>query len=88
MRTIIIWREASDYARPVREWLRDFEYQTGKQLESFSPDEPEGISLAKTYDIVEYPTIIAIRDNGELLQMWRGQTLPRINEVSYYLAEN
>ncbi|MBR3164131.1 hypothetical protein IKF15_02405 [Candidatus Saccharibacteria bacterium] len=88
MRVVIIWREESDYGREVREWLHDFERQTGKEIESVNPDEPEGISIGKTYDVVEYPTILAFRDNGELLQMWRGRELPRMSEVSYYLMDN
>ena len=54
----------------------------------FSPDEPEGESLCRAYDIVEYPTILAMDGQGKMLQMWRGRDLPRIDDVSYYLLEN
>ena len=53
-----------------------------------SPDEPEGESLCRAYDIVEYPTILAMDGQGKMLQMWRGRDLPRIDDVSYYLLEN
>lgn len=88
MRVVIIWRDETDYARTVIEWLHDFEHRTGTMPESLSPDEPEGESLCKAYDVVEYPTILALDVDGSLLQMWRGTELPRIGDVSYYLMEH
>jgi len=88
MRVVVIWREDTDYARTIIEWLRDFEHRTGKAPESLSPDEPEGESLCRAYDVVEYPSILAIDNNGNLLQLWRGRELPRIGDVSYYLMEH
>ena len=84
----MIWRDESDYGRTVTEWLHDCERRVGVAPESLSPDEPDGESLCKAYDIVEYPTMMAIDDEGKLLQMWRGQNLPRIDDVSYYLLEH
>ena len=52
MRVVIIWRDNTDYARTVLDWLRDFEVRSGKQIESLSPDEPEGESICRAYDIV------------------------------------
>jgi len=37
------------------------------------------------YDIVEYPTIIALSDSGQLQNLWRGLPLPTISEVSFYV---
>lgn len=88
MRVVVIWRDESDYARLVIEWLHDCERRIGVAPESFSPDEPEGESLCRAYDIVEYPTILAMDGQGKMLQMWRGRDLPRIDDVSYYLLEN
>ncbi len=88
MRVVVIWRDESDYARSVIEWLHDCERRIGVAPESFSPDEPEGESLCRAYDIVEYPTILAMDGQGKMLQMWRGRDLPRIDDVSYYLLEN
>ena len=88
MRVVIIWRENADYSRAVTEWLRDIERRVGRQPESLSPDEPSGKSLARAYDVVEYPSILAFSDDGKLLQMWRGTDMPRISDVSYYLMEH
>jgi hypothetical protein len=84
MKAVVVYKENSEHARPVIEFLRDFEHQTGKELEQIDPESREGADFCRTYDIVEYPTIIALDDEGKLLQMWPGLPLPRIMEVSYY----
>ena len=88
MRVVIVWRDNTDYSRTVIEWLHDFEKRTGTQIESYSPDEPDGESLCRSYDIVEYPTMLALDSDGKVLQEWRGIELPRIGDVSYYTMSN
>ncbi|MBO4855696.1 hypothetical protein J5500_04835 [Candidatus Saccharibacteria bacterium] len=88
MRVVMVWRDESDYGRTVTEWLHDCERRIGVAPESVSPDEPEGESLCKSYDIVEYPSMVALDDEGKILQMWRGRDLPRIDDVAYYLMEH
>ena len=83
MRIICIFRDNQDYTRSVTDWLEDFRRQTGREIETMNPDENN--SFYETYDIVEYPTIIALGDNGEVMSMWRGRNLPLINEVLYYM---
>ena len=84
MRTFVIYREQSDHARAVETLLHDFTRQTGRVLETVSPDTPEGARLAEIYDIVEYPSLVALDDNGIVQNIWRGVPLPTISEVSYY----
>lgn len=84
MKAYIAYKEQSDHARAVTEFLRDFERRTGKKVELINPETPSGSGFCSTYDIVEYPTVIAVDDNGALLNQWRGLPLPLIDEVSYY----
>ena len=84
MRVIIIYKEQSDHAREVTSYLRDFKRQTGRDLETINPDTREGADFCRVYDIVEYPSIIALDDDGRLRNFWRGRPLPTISEVSYY----
>lgn len=85
MKTVIVYKDESDHAREVYDYLRDFERQTGHQLETIDPDTPDGAQFCRVYDIVEYPTTVAMSDDGRLQQMWRGRPLPTISEVSYYV---
>lgn len=84
MRVIILTRPDTDYARTVDTFVTDFARQTGRELEVMVADSKEAESIALTYDIVEYPTIIAISDDGQMQNMWSGTSLPTISEVSYY----
>lgn len=83
MRMVVIYKTESDYARSVIDFLRDFTRQTGHTIEELNPDTREGESFCRTYDIVRYPTLIAVDADGVMQNIWVG-TLPTISEASYY----
>ncbi len=84
MRVVVVYKEASDHGREVREYLRDYRRFTGKQIEELNPETRDGESFCRAYGVVEYPTIIAIDNSGQMQQMWRGRPLPLFDQVSYY----
>jgi len=84
MRVAVVWKDYTDYSREVIDFLREFQRRTGKELLSLDPDTREGESFARVYDIVRYPTIIAVADDGKEQKRWMGMPLPMINEVSFY----
>lgn len=84
MRVAVIYKVESDHAREVFSYLRDYTRQTGRTLEEIDPESRDGSSFCRTYDIVEYPSLVALNDSGQLQHMWRGRPLPTISEVSYY----
>lgn len=84
MRTVVVYKDNTDTARTVTDFMRDFERQTGTVLETLNPESRDGAAFCETYDIIEYPTIIAIDSNGSMQNMWRGLPLPTISELSYY----
>lgn len=81
----MVTKEATDYARRVEEFLENFARQTGREIETLNPDTPDGATFCRTYDIVEYPTVIALSDDGQVQNVWRGVNFPTINELSYYV---
>ena len=85
MRTVVVTKDNTDYSRSVETFLGDFTRQTGRTLEVLDPDSGEGDSFCRTYDIVEYPTIVALSDDGQVQNIWKGISLPTISEVSYYV---
>ncbi len=85
MRVVVIYKYESDHAREVLDYLRDFSRQTGHVIEEIDPDTPDGSQLCRVYDVVEYPTILALDSEGRQQNMWRGRPLPTISEVSYYV---
>jgi len=85
MRIAVIYKEQHDYTRTVTDFLHDFEHQTGHELETIDPDTADGVLFCGTYGIVDYPTIIAVSDDGTMQNTWNGLPLPTISEVSYYV---
>ena len=85
MRVVVVYKDQTDYARQVIDYLRDFKYQTGHELEVLDPESPEGVDFCRTYDIMILPTMIAITNDGALQNSWQGLPLPTISEVSYYV---
>lgn len=87
MEVIVLYRERSDHAREVREYIREFTRRTGKELTTLDVDTVEGAEKAKLYDILQYPAVIAVKSDGQMLQLWQGQPLPLINDVAGYTVE-
>lgn len=84
MKTIVVYKDNSEHARAVETFMHDFAKQTGKVLDTLDPESREGADMCRTYDIVEYPAVVSLDDNGIMQTMWRGVPLPTISEVSYY----
>lgn len=85
MRVVVLYKDNRDYSRQVIDFLHDFQRQTGRELETMDPETPEGAALSKAYDLFEFPTILALSNEGVMQTMWKGLPLPTISEVSYYV---
>jgi hypothetical protein len=85
MRVVVVYKERTDYARQVEDYMFEFKRRTGHDLEVLDPDTRDGAGFCRTYDIVEYPTVIALSDDGQVQNLWRGLPLPTMSEVSYYV---
>lgn len=83
----MLYRPKSEFARTVEEYARDFERQRGRALELVSLETVEGAEMARLYGIVQYPALLAIRDDGQLLKEWQGERLPLMDEVVSYLRQ-
>ncbi len=84
MKLLILYHPNSEFATPVESYVRDFERIHGKPIELVSLETPEGAHNAKLYDIVAYPALLAIRDDGQLMKEWQGVQLPLMDEVAAY----
>jgi hypothetical protein len=84
MKIIALYRPNSEFARNVEEYAHDFERQRGKTIKLVSLDTPEGSEMARLYDIVQYPALIALSNDGQLLRDWQGSQLPLMDEIAAY----
>lgn len=81
---MVVYKSSSEHASAVTEYLHDFEKRTSRTIEAIDPNSRRGAEICELYGVVEYPSIIATSNDGQLLHMWRGVPLPLIDEVSYY----
>lgn len=89
MRTVLLCKDNQDYTRDLLTWLKDFEYQAGEGImEVLDPEESsDGEDLARSYDLLEYPAVLVIANDGSVVQMWKGMPLPPVEEVSYFAKQ-
>lgn len=84
MKVIVLYRPNSEHARKVDEFVHDFvRGEPNRKVDLVDVDSPDGVAKCTLYGVMQYPTIIAIDDNGVLLKAWPG-SLPLMDELSYY----
>jgi hypothetical protein len=79
----MVYREKSEERLAIETFIKDFKYQTGGEIETMSPDSPAGQAFIETYDVVSYPTLLALTPEGTPAAVWRG-ALPTISDASGY----
>ena len=86
MKVLALYRPNSEHSTAVESFVRDFEHQhdIGNKIELVSVNTRDGASTAALYDIWEFPAILALSDDGRLLNMWVGPQLPLMDEVAGY----
>ena len=86
MRVVCLYKRDTDYGLEVEEYLRDVNHhETRSRIEEIDPETVEGEILARAHDVLRYPAILALDNNGSVVQSWIGKPLPMIDEVVYYL---
>lgn len=86
MRVIVLYKPESEFSRVVEEFTHEFETRTSHKIELVNVDSRQGDSLARLYDIVQYPSVVVVRDDEQLVKSWSGVPLPLVNDVDGYLV--
>jgi hypothetical protein len=85
MRVVILYHPNQEFAGLAEDFKRDFEARhKDREIELVSLETIEGAEMAKLYDVVRYPAILAVADDGQLQKLWQDRPLPLIDEVSAY----
>ena len=86
MKVCVLYRARSEHASRTEEFLREFQRrQANHRLEIIDIDTREGTATASLYDIMSYPAILALNDDGQLLKSWVGEEVPPLmDELTYY----
>ena len=85
MRVVILYRPNTEHERHVLEFAHDFRNRHDERfLELISLDTVSGTDMAKIYGVVQYPAVLALANDGRVLQLWQGEQLPLMSELAYY----
>lgn len=85
MKILMLYRPHSEHGRLAEEYIRDFDRIHGKSIELIDVDSVAGTAKAELYDVMEYPAILVLKEDGQMLQRWAGKELPLMNDLAYYL---
>lgn len=81
----MLYRRGQSEAR-ARDYAADYERRhAGSTVELRDVDNPSGQQTAELYDVVNYPAVLALADDGSLLQLWQDEQLPLMKELDFYL---
>ncbi len=86
MKLHFLYHPESDHRRLVEEYVDNARRLRGIDIELVSLETKEGSNMASLYDIVQYPCLILVEDNGQVAKLWQGSELPLLDEVSGYLT--
>ncbi len=78
----ILYRPKSEHSTAVEEFLKELDRET-ISYNKLDVDSKEGIAFAGLQDIMQFPAVVATRDDGTPTQTWVG-SLPLIKEVGYF----
>lgn len=85
MKVVILYRPNSEGARMVEDFAREFTRRyMDRKLELVSVDTRDGSATATLYDIMKCPAVLALADDGQVIHEWQGDSMPLMNEISYY----
>lgn len=85
MRVVILYRPKSEHGRLVETFIQDYRNRnSGGRLEVLDIDSRDGSAMASLYDVMQYPAILALANDGSVLHSWEGTALPLMDEIAYY----
>jgi len=88
MKVYIIYQSDSEHARRVEEYVHDFrKEQVTRKIDLLDVNTKEGARTAELYDVMQYPAVLALADDGQILKDWQGD-FPLMNELAYYADQN
>lgn len=85
MKLYVIDRKPSKIRLNVIDLEKQLE-KNGFKFKNLDADSVEGISFNQLYDLVDFPSVVITRDDGQLVQRWQ-TNLPTYNDLIAHLQE-
>lgn len=87
MRVIVLYHQNTEQESLVKDYVAEFERFKRAKLELMSLETVQGAEYARLYDVVQYPAVIAMADDGSMQRMWQGSGMPLMDELAYYARQ-
>jgi hypothetical protein len=84
MKVVILYHPKSEHEGKVLDFVSEYKRLKNKEIETVSLETPEGAEKARVYDITIYPAILALKEDGQLINMWQGDNFPLLDQLDYY----
>lgn len=82
---LVLYRPNSEHGRIVEEFIHDFQRRhADERMEILNVDSREGSAMASLYDVMQYPAVLVVQDDGFIQRSWAGDNLPLMDEVASY----
>jgi hypothetical protein len=84
----MLYRRRSEHATEVEQFVRDIAKSHSLQkVDLVDVDTRDGISTASLYGVMQYPAVLTLANDGQLIKDWQGKPLPLMDEVAYYARQ-
>lgn len=86
MKILVFYRQNSEHARTVEEYLRDLTRLHDihdQDIKIIDPNTRDGASDASLYDILSFPGLVVTDGYGRFVHGWSGE-LPLMDELMSY----
>ena len=89
MKVLVLYKQRSEHRQIVEEFMRQFKSRNPEvKLDSMDIDNREGYATANLYDVLRFPTVLALRNDGTVLQIWEGDDhIPQLDEIGAYVLD-
>ena len=89
MKVLVLYKERSEHRQAVEEFMRQFKQAHPEiKLETMDIDNRLGYATANLYDVMRFPSVLALRNDGTALQTWEGEeNIPQLDEVAAYVFD-
>jgi hypothetical protein len=86
MKVLVLYRPNSEHGRVVEDFIRDLQQRVrDARLEVLNIDSRDGSATATLYDVVQYPAVLVLQNDGFVSKFWQGMEVPPLlDEVAGY----
>ncbi len=85
MKIVILYHPNSEHGRTIDDYVHEFGMRNPEvSFDALSVDTRAGANVATLYGVMQYPCMLALREDGSVAKDWQGLPLPLMNEVAYF----